>query len=305
MERRDFIRLTGMGAAGIAISSAGMVSASEKSELKAIDIQNYLRSVIDVKEPSVDRVIIGDPGTRVKKNGTAWMPYWKTLKEAKKEGVNVMVVHEPTFYTHWDLDATKWDYMSAPSPAKENYIKQRELKKKWILDSGIVIIRCHDVLDKVPGWGIPFAFGQGLGFTNDQIIRSKTYYNVYGIETDPAGEIARRIAKRLKALNQPGIEFYGDENYPVSSVGIGTGTICDPLDYSELKPDLFIGIDDTIRTWVQGEYATDTGQPLIVINHGTSEELGAKSVGEHLKKVYPDYEIIHFPEGCGYKWITA
>ena len=305
MERRDFIRMTGLGAAGMALASGKLVRASGKPGLKAIDIQHYLRTIIEVKEPSVDRIIIGDPETPVKKIGTAWMPYWKTLKEAKNTGVNVMVVHEPTFYTHWDLDATQWDYLDAPSPAKENYIKQRELKKKWILDNEIVIIRCHDVLDKVPVWGIPYAFGQGLGFTNDQIIRSKTYYNVYGIETAPAGVIARKIASKLKALNQPGIEFYGDEDYPVSSVGIGTGTICNPLDYSELKPDLFIGIDDTIRTWVQGEYATDTGQPLIVVNHGTSEDLGAKSVGEHLKTIYPDYEIIHFSEGCGYKWITA
>ena len=51
-----------------------------KNELKAIDVNDYLRSLCDVKEPSVDRIIIGDPNTRVTKIGTCWMPYWKTLK---------------------------------------------------------------------------------------------------------------------------------------------------------------------------------------------------------------------------------
>ena len=304
MERREFIRMTGAGSAGVLMTSAGFTTKKRISGLTVKDINHYLRSLIEVREPSVDRIVIGNPDMEVKKIGTAWMPYWKTLKSAHERGVNVMVVHEPAFYTHWDLDADTWDYYDAPTPARENYFDLRDKKKAWLEDKHMAIIRCHDVLDKIPEWGIPFAFGQAMGFENKDIIRSKTYYNIYGIETKPAIEVAREIAGKLKSLNQPGVAFYGDENRPVSSVGLGTGCISDPLDYAELEPDMYISIDDAVQTWTQTTYAEDSGKPLVVVNHGTSEEAGARSLNRHLKTVYPDIDVIHFNEGCTYRFIN-
>jgi len=304
MERRDFIRLTGAGSVGILFPSVNLTLAGNKKELTVKDINAYLRSLIDVNEPSVDRIIIGDPDMVVKKIATAWMPYWQTLKKAHAAGANLMVVHEPAFYTHWDLDADKWDYYDAPSPARENYFKLRDAKKAWLEEHEMAIIRCHDVLDKIPDWGIPYAFGQILGFKNEDIVRSKPYYNIYSIPTQPAIEVARYIANKLKSLNQPGVAFYGEENYPVSSIGLGTGCISNPLDYSELEPDLYIAIDDSIQTWTQTTFAEDSGKPLVVVNHGTSEEAGVMALNDHLKKRFAGLDIIHLNEGCTYRWIT-
>ena len=276
-----------------------------KGKMTAAALNEYLRSIVEVNEPSVDRVIIGDPATEIKKVGTAWMPYWETLKEAHAQGVNVLVVHEPTFYTHWDLEAENTDWLAAPSPGRDNYLKIRDDKKKWIEDQGMVIIRCHDVLDKVKGWGIPFALGQALGFTNEDIIRSRDYYNVYKTKPGKAIDIARRVAKSLSVANQPGVAFYGDENYRVETIGLGTGTICDPLKFADLQPDIYISIEDSVRTWIQTYYATDSGKPLIVINHGTSEEFGTRSLSQHLNENLKDIEVIHFPEGCTYRWVTV
>ncbi|MEN8203000.1 MAG: hypothetical protein ABFS28_10420 [Bacteroidota bacterium] len=118
-----------------------------------------------------------------------------------------------------------------------------EKKKQWIEESQMVIIRSHDVMD---------------------IIRSKDYYNVYKIEPDAAWNVAQKIANSLMFLDQPGVAFYGDENRMVSSVGLGTGCICDPRQYLELGPELQITIDDAVRTWVLTTYAEDTGDPLVV-----------------------------------------
>jgi putative NIF3 family GTP cyclohydrolase 1 type 2 len=303
MKRRKFIRMTGLGTASTMLFASG-ISQCNIEKMTAEDLNTYLRSIIEVDEPSVDRIVIGNPKTEITGIGTAWMPYWKTLKKTVEAGVNTLVVHEPAFYTHWDLDADNSDYLRAPIPAKDNYTKVVNEKKKWIEDNGLVIIRCHDVLDKVPDWGIPYALGKGLGLSNDNIVKSKKFYNVYEIEPTPASEVAQKIAVSLKVIGQPGVAFYGDENYIVKTIGLGTGCICDPLQYSELEPDLFIGIDDTIRTWIQSTYAEDTGQPLVVINHGTSEEFGMQSLNEHLTKTFKNYEVIHLKQGCGYKWIS-
>jgi len=304
MNRRKFVRMTGIGTAGTMLYTSGISSCQNKNKMTVEDLNTYLRSIIEVDEPSVDRIVIGDPKTEITKIGTAWMPYWKTLKKAVATGVNTLVVHEPAFYTHWDLDGEGSKFLNAPIPARDNYTKVVEEKKKWIEDNGLAIIRCHDVLDKVPEWGIPYALGKGLGFDNEDIVRSKKFYNVYKIDPTPAGEVARKVAEKLKKIKQPGVAFYGDEDFTIETVGLGTGCICNPMDYSELEPDLLIGIDDTIRTWVQTTYAEDTGQPLIVINHGTSEEWGMQSLNEHLKSRFKNFDVIHFEQGCGYKWIS-
>jgi putative NIF3 family GTP cyclohydrolase 1 type 2 len=302
MDRRKFIQI--VGATGTFLRSSSLSYAKPSKTMTAKDVNSYLRSIIGVDEPSVDRIIIGDPNTEVKKIGTAWTPYWKTLKQAHESGVNVMIVHEPTFYTHWDLDAENSDFLGAPAPGRDNYMKARDEKKDWIEKSKMVVIRCHDVLDKIPGWGIPFSLGNALGFKNEDIVRSKTYYNVYKTEPKPAIDIAKSIAKKLKKVNQPGVAFYGNEDHIVKSIGLGTGCICDPLKYSELQPDMFIGIDDTIRTWIQTTYAEDTGKPLIVINHGTSEEFGVQSLSRHLQDTLDNIEVIHFDQGCSYKFVS-
>ena len=273
--------------------------------VKAADLQLYLRGLYPVPEPSVDRIVIGDPETRIQKVGTCWQPYFRTLKEAGALGVNLLIVHEPTFYTHWDLDQEDSFTQSIPSPAGEKYLEAIRKKQQWILEHEMVIIRSHDVPDILKGFGIPFALGQALGYEPGDLIASKDYYNVYRVAPDTAWNVARKIANSLMVLNQPGVAFYGDKERIVSSVGLGTGCICDPMAYQDLGPDLIIAIDDTVRTWTQTTFAEDTGDPLVVINHGTSEEMGMRLLNQHLSKNVPGMEFIHFNQGCTYRWVTG
>ena len=141
MKRQNFIMTTGLASMSHSTYPMNM----EKDIRTAGDLQKYLRSLYSVDEPSVDRIIIGDPDTKIKKAGTARMPYFKTLRNAVSQGINVLVVHEPTFYAHWDLDKKDY-YSSPPSVAKDQYIEAIETKKKWIESNGLVIIRCHGVL---------------------------------------------------------------------------------------------------------------------------------------------------------------
>jgi putative NIF3 family GTP cyclohydrolase 1 type 2 len=273
--------------------------------LKAKDVAAYLRSIVSVAEPSVDRIVIGDPETDVNRIGTAWLPDWETCRKAVGEGVNLLIVHEPTFYTHWDLDEKSGDFHAAAPAGREAYVKAVAAKKKWILESGLGIIRCHDVLDKVDGFGIPHAFGEFLGFKKADVVRSRPYYNVYRLEPQPAIEVARAIAQKLRDFRQPGVAFYGDKKRLVDSVGIGTGCYSDPIEFMDLAPALFVAIDDVVRTWTQTVYAKDTGHPLVVINHGTSEEAGMRMLAAHLRKAYPDRTVVHYPQGCTYDWVTV
>ncbi len=311
MNRRNFVSSAGLGAIYATIPGNKMFAAervpgrSGNQCITAGEVNRYLRSLCEVSEPSVDRIIIGDPDTPVKKIGTAWMPYWSTLKEAVKQGVNVLVVHEPTFYDHWDLSNNPWNSIESPSPGQQEMQETIDKKIKWITENGLVIIRCHDVWDKIPDIGIPYAFGNALGFDNEDIIRKDTYYNVYRTNPEPAIDVARMIASKLEGVGQPGVAFYGEENHMVRTVGVGTGCICNPVEFMHLSPDLFIAIDDSVQTWVETTWAEDTGKPLVVVNHGTSEEFGIKLLNEHLKNAFREYEVLHYKQGCTYKWVTG
>ncbi len=292
-------------ALGSTVFSRKGISRNRPISLKAIDVNNYLRSLCPVSEPSCDRVIVGDPETIVTKMGTCWQPYLKTLRSAVKQGINTLIVHEPTFYTHWDLDGKadrSWENTEAAQKAYDDLIAS---KKAWIEKQGLVIVRCHDVMDKVPEFGMPFAFGQALGFTEKDIVRSRPYYNVYKISPTPAIKAAHLFAAGLKSVGQPGVAFYGDRDRLVESVGVGTGCICDPIQFMDMEPDLFVAIDDKVRTWIQTAYAEDSGHPLVVINHGTSEEFGMRLLNARLRAVYPDYDVLHLDQGCSYSWVTA
>lgn len=304
MKRRDFIIRSSLVSLG-SVSLGLQANSLKRGILTAADMQDYLRSLHQVSEPSVDRIVIGDPQTKIARVGTCWQPYFSTLREAKEQGINLMIVHEPTFYTHWDLDQEDELFSRTPSPAQEKYVEAVVTKKKWIEENDMVIIRSHDVPDILKGFGMPFALGHSLGYENKDIIRSKDYYNVYQVAPDKAWNVASNIASSLMVLNQPGVAFYGDKNRMVSTVGLGTGCICDPMQYEELNPDLHIAIDDTIRTWTQTSYAEDTGNPLVVINHGTSEEMGMRLLNEHLSQNIPEIEFIHLNQGCSYRWIPG
>jgi putative NIF3 family GTP cyclohydrolase 1 type 2 len=309
MDRKDFIKLAGLTGGYFAASAVtkGEFSAATGNSggITAAELQKFLVSLTQLKPETVDRFIIGDPETTIKKIGTCWMSDWKTCKKAVESGVNVLITHEPTFYTHRDLDEKKGDYFASPEYTKQLYLQQVDKKKKWINENDLVIIRNHDTLDALPEKGIPFAFGQFLGFSNNDIIASRTYYNVYKFKKQTASSFATFLAGKLKELGQPGVAFYGDQDREVASAGIGTGWICDPMDYADLNPDVFIAIDDVIRTHIQTVYAEDTGHPLIVINHGVSEEMGMRSLNQIIRQKFPDIDVIHFNQGCTYKWITG
>ena len=180
------------------LATSGAASGKERSEaiktngMTAAELQKFLVSLTQLKPRTVDRFIIGNPETVIKKIGTCWISDWRTCSRAVESGVNVLITHEPTFYTHWDLDEKEGDYLSSPEYTKQLYLQQVEKKKNWINENGLVIIRNHDTLDALPEKGIPFAFGQFLGFSNNDIIASRTYYNVYKVNRQPASSFARK-----------------------------------------------------------------------------------------------------------------
>lgn len=265
----------------------------------------WLRSLHSVPEPSVDRIIVGNPETIVRGIAVAWMPTWDALREAHAKGCNVFVAHEPTFFTHYDLDGFDAEFRQLPTTALKAVTKTRDEKQRWIEENEIVVIRCHDVLDSMAG-GVVDSLAKALGFFAADYVTTAPHYRVVRIVPRvTAAELAQRLANAFAALGQPGVAFYGDPTRVVSSLGLGTGYGCAPWQFIELGAEMCVTIDDRIKTWTEAEWADDAGYPMIVIHHGTSEEWGVRQLREIIAEQYPELSVALLRQGFRARWVAA
>lgn len=272
--------------------------------MKAFELDQHLKSLFTVSGDTVDGILAGSPERKIEKIGTCWLPYWETLKKMSNDGINVVVCHEPLFYAHRGWNAPQNDVKTYCAEhnlnkALSEYEQQVHIKNDWIIEHKMTIIRCHDVLDNVDGFGITYAFAHLIGLKDQNLINKRDYIHVYGIKETTAVEVVKSLAEKLMPLQQGSIAFYGDLNRHVKNVGIGAGCGSDPLDMMELGADFCITITDVMRTWIHGAFANDTGLPLAVVNHGVSEEAGVKELSNYLAHEL-GVPVTHYPQGSGY-----
>jgi putative NIF3 family GTP cyclohydrolase 1 type 2 len=273
--------------------------------MTARELQVWLRGLHEVPEPSVDRIITGDASAEVRGIAVVWTPTWAALREARERGCNVVVAHEPTYFTHLDAEGFEAEFARLPAVARAAVDRTRDEKRRWIEENELVVIRCHDVLDSVRG-GVVDSLAAALGFTANDVVRAVPRYRV--VKIDPpmaAADLAQRLATTFGALGQPGVAFYGDPKRLVRSLGLGTGYGCEPWTFVDLGAEMCVTIDDRIKTWTETEWADDSGYPMIVIHHGTSEEWGVRQLKEMIAESFPKLAVHLVRQGFRCRWIPA
>jgi putative NIF3 family GTP cyclohydrolase 1 type 2 len=296
MDRREFVKMGVLGGAGVWLGANRTQAAAESgTRLTAGDVHEHLRSLgrewIDAQN-TVDTFKAGSPGTPVKGIAVGWMSYFAALREAVARGCNLFVTHEPTYYNHRDADPSVFSFEIARQ------------KKAFIEDNELTIIRCHDVWDRVPGTGIPDAWGRYLGW--EKVARQQTFYRVYELPPTTAGDLARHVAGKVAPLGQNGVQLIGPADKIVRTVAIGTGAITSfRTMMADLKADLALCTDDGFTYWCDGAMAIDMEYPAIVVHHACSEELGMIELARHLKEKFPAVPVHHVAQKCMFATIHA
>jgi putative NIF3 family GTP cyclohydrolase 1 type 2 len=294
--------------AALATSVPSLVNATPPKIVTAADLNAYLKSLNTGTgfDFDTDRITFGDPNRAIRSVATMWQGFLPDLRQMHAAGHNVVIVHEPILYTHKDLDPGTKEYSWASPKVVALFEAARLVKERFLTESGMTIIRCHDMLDTARTYGIPFAWGRLLGFRDADIIARAQYYHSYRIAPARAIDVARAIARGAARVGQPGIEFYGDQDRIIRSVGVGTGAISSPLSILALDPtpDIVVSITDSVRAWIEPAFARDTGLPLVVVNHGTAEESGMAELTRWLNTQNLGFPIAHHVQGCAYRWVT-
>src|SRR5947209_14534435 len=133
-------------------------------------------------DTTTDRIVAGSPDVEITGVAVGWMSYTAALQRALELGCNLFVTHEPTFYSGHDDEERIFRFPSVRA------------KREWIEESGLTILRCHDVWDQLPGIGIPDAWAQHLGFSNP--IVSEGFYRVFDVRGHTARSLALHVASR-------------------------------------------------------------------------------------------------------------
>jgi putative NIF3 family GTP cyclohydrolase 1 type 2 len=200
----------------------------------------------------------------------------ENIRRAHESGANLIITHEPTFFNHWDETA--------------EFAQDQACKDKVALleETGMTVIRIHDVWDRFPEFGIHDSWARRLGLTD--VVRSDARHTLFKVDTTPLGSFAGRVKERMGV---EGVRFAGPCERPVTHVALGVGAwggIGNLKMCMALGADVFI-TGETVE-WETVRFALESGMAMIVVGHNNSEEFGMQAMADFLSRRFPALGII-------------
>ena len=229
-----------------------------------------------------DIVLAGDVTREIERVGVTWVATMACVHDAVARGIDLLITHENPFY--------------APSTDPHRLVyRQREEKRALIEESGMVVYRCHDVWDKVPGVGVADCWAKILGLPCTRKVES--YIQHARVEPVSVRDFARRVAAALAPYGEESVWVVGDLDAQVREVGLGTGAATDVCRMLEQPCDVCIVADDGISNFHDVQLAIDAGVPLIVVNHACCEKPGIDAMVAYLADAFPGLDVARLSEG--------
>ena len=230
---------------------------------------------------------VGNPDVEVKGIATTVMSTFDQIKRSHAAGYNLIVSHEPTFWS--DTDSTK-DISGDPI---------FQAKQKYCLDNDIVVWRFHDnwhARNKPDMEAYATARMLGLASTNPAEYTNQS--QVFTIPETTLGELAARVKMLMHVKT---LRVAGDPKAKVSRIlcGVGSGTpaLSADVDVSIGGEDIETdgGTDST--AYARDAAALGMAKGFIVLGHLISEEPGMDSCAEWLRTFIKDIPVKFIPAG--------
>ena len=243
------------------------------------------RSGAQLRTPTVDTFKTGDTTARVTGVAVTMMATLDVLKRAVEKGDNLIITHEPTFYSHRDttgaLESENDQVLAA--------------KKKFIADNKLIIWRFHDTPHAMRPDMINAGMVKGLGW--QAYVRDSTA-NVFELPRTTVRSLVKQLETRLDAH---AIRVAGNAGATVSRAVMTQGFWGFPAIRRIIQrsnPDVVIIGED--HEWETIEYVIDAisaGQieALIVVGHVPSEQLGMLEFARWLRNAVPTVRVDFIP----------
>jgi putative NIF3 family GTP cyclohydrolase 1 type 2 len=277
--RRSFL-LSAAGLAAVDLSAFQAPQGASAAITVGAVIQRIKEQVgVQWRSETVDTIVSGSPDVVVRGVATTMMATLDVVERAAAAGKNLVITHEPTFYSHQDTTAT---LLQDPT-----YKHKAEVLRRH----DMVVFRFHDHWHARRPDGVAFGMARELGWQAMADANNQRRFTLPGV---PLAELVKDIESRLGART---IRVLGDPALVVRRVAANWGfTSPDAGMATFARPDLDLLVIGEAREWEVVEYAQDcirAGQKkaLVVLGHVVSEQAGMKYCAEWLRGFVPEVPV--------------
>jgi putative NIF3 family GTP cyclohydrolase 1 type 2 len=235
--------------------------------------------------PTVDTFKAGDPQTPVTGVAVTMMATMDVIERAAAAGKNLVITHEPTFYSHQD----KTDALEAQHDAVWAE------KEAFIRDHHMVVWRFHDHWHQRHPDGILEGMTNALGWKKFQSAEAPYLFT---LPQTTLNDLAEQTKQKLAVAVE---RVVGDPGMKLTHVAMIPGAAGSPRQIQALERDdveaLVIG---ETPEWETVEYVADATtehkhKGLIILGHIPSEQAGMKECADWLKGFVTEVPVEFIP----------
>ena len=235
---------------------------------------------------TVDTFKTGNPDAPVTGISVTMMATLEVLKRAAAAGNNLVITHEPTFFTHLDKPDELAEGEKDPVLAE---------KRAFIEKHGLIIWRFHDHWHARKPDGIQAGMVRALGWDKFQDPENQYLFTV------PQTTLEALAAEIKSHLRIHVMRVVGDPRMPVTRVAMSPGAagFANETKALEMSGVQVLVMGET-REWETVEYVADAvsegkQKALIILGHIPSEQAGMEECARWLKGFVTEVPVNFVP----------
>lgn len=271
--RRSFLKTS------LALTAVPLFRPGSAESLTTGQVIDRIKANVGIpwREQTVDNLIAGTREQGVKGIAVTMMATLEVLRRASARGLNLVITHEPTYYSHQDrIEPVQQDPI---------FLGKREFLQR----EGMSVFHFHDHWHGRKPDGIATGMMRELGWEK---YADPEQPKLFTFESTTLARLAQSIEAKLKIRT---MRVVGDPDLPVRRVlaSWGNVSLMPGIPYLAQADVLVVG---ETHEWELVEYVQDaiaSGQKkaLIILGHLVSEQAGMKYCAEWVKGFVPEVPV--------------
>jgi putative NIF3 family GTP cyclohydrolase 1 type 2 len=261
---------------------------AQRNALTARQVIERIQAHVGVpwSSETVDTFKAGNPDAPVTGIAVTMMATLDVLKRAAASGNNLVITHEPTFFSHLDKPDELAEGENDPVLAE---------KRAFIEKQGLVIWRFHDHWHARKPDGIQAGMVHALGWEKFQ---DPTNEHLFTLPRTSLEALAVKIKSRLRIHV---MRVVGDPRISVTRVAMSPGAAGFTRETTALEmSDVQVLVVGETREWETVEYVSDAvsegkQKALIILGHIPSEQAGMEECARWLKSFLTEVPVNFVP----------
>jgi putative NIF3 family GTP cyclohydrolase 1 type 2 len=261
---------------------------AQQKSLTARQVIERIRSHVGVSwnSDTVDTFKAGNPDTPVTGIAVTMMATFDVLQRAAAAGNNLVITHEPTFFSHLDKPDELAEGEGDPVLAE---------KQAFIKEHGLIIWRFHDHWHARKPDGIEAGTVRALGWEKFQDPANQYLFTLPQTTVEQlAAELKARLGIRI-------VRVVGERDMKVTRVALSPGAAGFGHETKALEMnDVEVLVVGETREWETVEYVADAvtegkHKALIILGHIPSEQAGMEECARWLKTFISEVPVNFVP----------